>query len=37
MLINCARGDWLGGGTGAIIAGALLLFLLQPRIRAMFV
>jgi len=33
---NCARGDWLHGGTGLIIAGALLLFLLQPRIRAAF-
>jgi hypothetical protein len=35
-VINCVRGDWLRGGTGAIIAGALLLFLLQPRIRAAF-
>ncbi|MGA9897974.1 MAG: hypothetical protein WBQ09_07725 [Terriglobales bacterium] len=35
-VINCARGDWLRGGTGVIIAGALLLFLLQPRIRAKF-
>ena len=35
-LLNCARGDWLGGGTGVIIASALLLFLLQPRIRALF-
>jgi len=34
--VNCVRGDWLRGGTGVIIAGALLLFLLQPRIRAMF-
>ncbi|MGB8010712.1 MAG: hypothetical protein WCF68_03800 [Terriglobales bacterium] len=33
---NCARGDWLGGGTGVIIAGALLWFLLRPRIRAAF-
>lgn len=33
---NCVRGDWLRGGTGAIIAGALLLFLLRPRIRARF-
>jgi hypothetical protein len=33
---NCVRGDWLRGGTGVIIAGALLLFLLQPRIRATF-
>jgi hypothetical protein len=34
--INCVRGDWLGGGTGIIIAGALLLFLLRPRTRASF-
>ena len=33
---NCVRGDWLRGGTGVIIAGALLLFLLRPRIRATF-
>jgi hypothetical protein len=33
---NCVRGDWLGGGTGVIIAGALLLFLLRPKIRAVF-
>lgn len=26
-IVNCFRGDWLGGGTGVIIAGALLLFL----------
>ena len=36
-VVNCVRGDWLRGGTGIIIAGALLLFLLQPRIRATFV
>jgi hypothetical protein len=35
-VVNCVRGDWLRGGTGAIIAGALLLFLLQLRIRAAF-
>jgi hypothetical protein len=35
-VVNCIRGDWLRGGTGVIIAGALLLFLLQPRIRATF-
>jgi hypothetical protein len=28
-VVNCVRSDWLRGGTGAIIAGALLLFLLQ--------
>jgi len=35
-VVNCVRGDWLRGGTGVIIAGALLLFLLQPRIRGNF-
>ena len=35
-VVNCVRGDWLRGGTGVIIAGALLLFPLQPRIRAAF-
>jgi hypothetical protein len=35
-VVNCVRGDWLRGGTGVIIAGALLLFLLQPRTRAGF-
>lgn len=35
-VVNCIRGDWLRGGTGVIIAGALLLFLLRPRIRATF-
>ena len=35
-LVNCVRGNWLRGGTGVIIAGALLLFLLQPRIKATF-
>jgi hypothetical protein len=29
-VVNCARGDLLRGGTGVIIAGALLLFLLRP-------
>jgi len=33
---NCFRGDWLRGGTGVVIAGALLLFLLQRRVRAAF-
>ena len=33
---NCVRGDWLRGGTGVVIAGALLLFLLRPSIRAAF-
>ena len=35
-VINCVRGDWLRGGTGVVIAGALLLFLLQPKVRAGF-
>ena len=35
-LVNCVRGDWVRGGAGIIIAGALLPFLLQPRIRATF-
>jgi hypothetical protein len=34
--INCARGDFLRGGAGLIIAGALLFYLLQPKIRAAF-
>jgi hypothetical protein len=34
--VNCSRGNWRGGGTGVIIAGALLLFLFRPRIRATF-
>jgi hypothetical protein len=36
-VVNCVRGDWLRGGVGVIIAGAVLLFLLQSRIRATFV
>jgi hypothetical protein len=35
-VVNCIRGDLLRGGTGVIIASALLLFLLQPRVRATF-
>jgi|ERR1700734_1213831 hypothetical protein len=35
-VVNCLRGDLLRGGTGVIIAGALLLFLLQPTVRATF-
>jgi len=35
-VVNCVRGDLLRGGIGVIIAGALLLFLLQPRVRAAF-
>jgi hypothetical protein len=35
-VVNCVRGDWPRGGTGVIIAGALFLFLLRPRIRDAF-
>jgi len=35
-VVNCVRGDLLRGGTGVIIAGALLLFLLQPKVRGAF-
>jgi hypothetical protein len=33
----CIRGDFLRGGTGNIIAGALLLILLQSKVRTVFV
>ncbi len=35
-IINLVRGDWLRGGAGVVIAGALLLYLLTPRLRAEF-
>jgi hypothetical protein len=35
-VVNCIRGDFLRGGTGVIIAGTLLLFLLQSKVRAAF-
>ena len=35
-VVNCVRGDLLRGGTGVIIAGALLMFLVQPKIKATF-
>jgi hypothetical protein len=35
-IVNLVRGDLLRGGTGFIIAGALLLYLLTPRVRAAF-
>jgi hypothetical protein len=35
-VINCVRGDWLRGGTGVVIAGGLLVFLLRPRVRGRF-
>ena len=33
---NCLRGEWMRGGVGAVIAGALLLILLRPKVRAAF-
>jgi hypothetical protein len=35
-VINCIRGDWLHGGIGVVIAGALLLFLLRPTVKKTF-
>ena len=35
-IINLVRGDWLRGGIGVVIAGALLLYLLTPRVKAAF-
>ncbi len=35
-VFHCLRGDFLRGTTGVIIAGALLLFLLRPEVRAKF-
>ena len=35
-VVNCLRGDFLRGGTGVIIAGTLLLFLLLPKVRVAF-
>jgi hypothetical protein len=35
-IINLVRGDWLHGGIGVIIAGALLLYLLTPGVKAAF-
>jgi hypothetical protein len=35
-VVNLVRGDWLRGGTGVLIAGAFLLFLRRPKVRAMF-
>jgi hypothetical protein len=35
-LINCLRGDWLRGGVGVVLAGALLLILSRPKVRAEF-
>ena|ERR1700722_13094660 len=35
-VVSCFRADWLRGGSGVIIAGALLLSLWQRRIGAAF-
>jgi hypothetical protein len=35
-LVSLVRGDFLRGGAGLPIAGALLLYLLQPKVRNMF-
>jgi hypothetical protein len=35
-LVNLLRGDFMRGTTGVLIAGALLLYLLRPNIRAAF-
>ena len=34
--INLVRGDLLRGGSGLIVAGALLIYLLSPKVRAAF-
>jgi hypothetical protein len=34
--INLVRGDFVRGGTGVAIAGALLLYLLRPQVRTTF-
>jgi hypothetical protein len=35
-VVNCVRGNLLRGGTGVVIAGALLLFLLRSKVKATF-
>ena len=35
-IVNCVRGDLLRGGSGVIIAGALLFYLLRPLVRTVF-
>ena len=35
-LVNLLRGDFVRGGTGAVIAGALLAYFLRPKVRAVF-
>jgi hypothetical protein len=34
--VNLVRGDFVRGGTGVAIAGALLLYLLRPKVRTTF-
>ena len=36
-LLNLLRGDFVGGGTGFVIAAALLFYLTRPHVRAAFV
>jgi hypothetical protein len=36
-LVNAFRGDVVRGGIGFVIAGALLVYLLRPEVRAVFV
>ena len=35
-LVNALRGEWLKGGVGVLIAGALLFYLTRPRVRSYF-
>lgn len=35
-LLNCMRGDYVRGGTGLVIASALMLYLRSARVRASF-
>jgi hypothetical protein len=35
-LVNAFMGDLVGGGVGFIIAGALLVYLLRPEVKAAF-
>ena len=35
-VVNAARGDFLRGGMGFLLSGALLCFLLRPKVRAVF-
>ena len=35
-LVNAFMGEFVGGGVGFVIAGALLMYLLRPEVRAAF-